>query len=73
MVQIADNIGQLTAGPQAEVFPRHTDGQTALCKRAVETFDNCLISVSFSATAANVRFVVFDFFRYTPPGSICSI
>ena len=34
----------------------------ALCKRAIETLDNCLISVNFSATASNVSFVFFHFF-----------
>ena len=38
----------------------------ALCKLAVETLDNSLISVNFSAATANVCFVVFHFFRHTP-------
>ena len=38
----------------------------ALCKRAVETLDNGLVSVNFSATAADVCFVVFHFFGHAP-------
>ena len=34
----------------------------ALCKHAVETLDNCLISVNFSEAASNVSFVFFHFF-----------
>ena len=36
----------------------------ALCKRAVETLDNGLISVNFGAAASNVSFVIFHFFRH---------
>ena len=38
----------------------------ALSKRAVEMHGSSLISVNFSATAANVCFVVSHFFRYAP-------
>ena len=38
----------------------------ALCKRAVETLDNGLVPVNFSATAGDVCFVVFNFFGHTP-------
>ena len=34
-----------------------------LSKRAVETLDNCLISVNLSAAATNVSFVFVHFFR----------
>ena len=36
----------------------------SLCNRAVETLDNCLLSVNFSAAPSNVSFVFFHFFRH---------
>ena len=37
--------------------------EQALSKRAVETLDNCLISVNLSAAASNVSLVFVHFFR----------
>ena len=38
----------------------------ALCKRAVETLNNGLVSVNVSVTAADLCFVVFHFFGHAP-------
>ena len=39
--------------------------EQALGKRAIETFNNCLVSMNFSAPTANISFVVFHFFVHT--------
>ena len=52
--------------PSGRSFHGILMAKQALGKRAVETLDNGLVSVNFSASAADVCFVVFHFFGHTP-------
>ena len=69
IVQGVDNIGQsFHSLSRPLVFrQKHLHGilmtKQALSKRAVETLDNCLISVNLSAATTNVSLVFFHFFR----------
>ena len=69
VVQSADNIGKSFhpfSWPLA-FWQKHFYGvlmtEQALGKRAVETLDNCLISVNFSVATSNASLVFFHFFR----------
>ena len=67
IIQSADNIGQSFHPHSRPSCMKRLNGilmtKQALSKRAIETLDNCLISVNLSAAATNVSLVFVHFFR----------